>query len=591
MNAGEFLAELQKKGVLNAIDVHFGRLIARLEGRESPAMVLAALASQVSSARSEVCLNLAGFDLLAWANRDLEEKDHVQSLPEAWTGALPATGGAIGTPQHPGRPLILDGNRLYLQRDWLYERTIAQEVAQRISAPPSAAATEADPQAITSLALNAEQVAAAQAAMATDFLVITGGPGTGKTTIVAVILAMQLSQNPEMRVALCAQTGKAQARMQEALREEARKLRIPEAVRARLEKASAATLHRLLGYVPGSVDFRHNRNHPLPYDLVIVDEASMIPQAMMAKLLEAIPAAAKVVLLGDRDQLASVESGAVLADLCDALPTARLAWLRKSMRFDSEKGIGRLKDVLESGHGTADVSEEAWTRLCQGGEQLRQAGTPAAEAMRGRLAAAIEASSWGTPAYRRAATLQEAWDRFNGFRILCATNQGPYGTVAINQQAAEIVGVSRPPQAEYLPGTPVIVAENDYGIGLFNGDIGMAWPANDLGAPAADGDHLRIFFPDAESGWRSVLPAQLPAHDLAFALTVHKSQGSGFGQVLCVLPERDSDWLTRELLYTAITRAKEQAVVWVNPEVFKRAVARRCLRSSGLAEQLATLAT
>jgi exodeoxyribonuclease V alpha subunit len=417
------------------------------------------------------------------------------------------------------------------------------------------------------------------------------------------VLALLLEQQGRdgCRIALAAPTGKAAARLKESIMgggnfdEEVRAL-IPEDV---------FTLHRLLGYLKNSCSFRHNGDNPLPYDIVIVDEASMVSLPLMAKLVDALRPDTRLILLGDRDQLASVEAGAVLGDICNAggsygfspafaslaaelcgdlLPSQESAaplgdavvLLTKSYRFSSASGIGKVGALVNAGDGTAALAAFQDDRFCD----ISITATPPAAALAEALASRILE---GYAAYLdRELSPEQAFASFGRFRILCATRSGPYGVEAINDLVQERLAKAGliQPEGRWYAGEPVMITSNDYNIGLFNGDVGLILPD-----PESDGE-LRACFPSGTGTMRKVLPLRLPEHERAFAMTIHKSQGSEFDRVLMILPDRDAPILTRELIYTGITRAKQGVELIGTYELFRNAVNRRIVRRSGLRARL-----
>ncbi len=461
-------------------------------------------------------------------------------------------------------PLVLDEQgRIYLRRYWEYEQQLAAAIRRRASAVRiSSPKDESDLQKV-----------AADRAVTNNFTVITGGPGTGKTRTVTAILTRLLEQpaGDGLRIALAAPTGKAAARLTESVR----------AVRQNLE---ATTIHRLLGYLPGSPYFRHDAEHPLAADVVIVDEASMIDLALMAKLVAAVRAEARLILLGDRDQLASVEAGSVLADICAAAEEAppneplhdTLVTLRRNYRFTESGGIYRASTAVNAGD-----AEAALAALSQGAsDEAQWQSLPAAAklpgALRERLIAAFR------PCLETDDPLQ-ALARWQEFRILCALRHGPFGVENLNAIAEEILagaGLLSPHRGGFYRGQPLTISQNDYNLGLFNGDTGVILPDH------AEGGELRAFFLSADGKLRRFLPSRLPVHETAFAMTVHKSQGSEFGRVLLILPENESPLLTRELLYTGLTRARAHVEIWAPEAVLRSAIARRVQRTSGLRDAL-----
>lgn len=597
------------KADLRPIDRYFADFICRESGGYKAELWLAAALASAAVGRHHTCLNLAEI-----AAMDLSEYG-AAGVPPATDrlGELLRASAAIGAPGD-FCPLILDGaGRLYLHRYWRYEEELARTIREKATAAalldeatlrdgllrlfPGSAAAGADWQAV-----------AAVAALYNKFAIISGGPGTGKTSTVVKILALLLEQPGanRMRLALAAPTGKAAARLKESITRMKEGLVCSAAVKEQIP-AAVSTIHRLLGSISGSVRFRFCAANPLPFDVVIVDEASMVDLPLMAKLVAALKNDARLILLGDRDQLASVEAGAVLGDLCGSgrgeafsadfcalverltgavLPAAErresppalsdsLVILKQNYRFSPESGIGQLAAAINSGDsGGALRLLSADHTAAIGWRDL-----PEAALLKKSIAATVIA---GYRHYLAAPTPAEALARFDAFRVLCALREGPYGVVTINRLIEEILAENRliDLHQRWYQGRPVLITVNDYSMQLFNGDVGIVFPDPDQSGT------LRVYFTAADGGVRSVSPVRLPAHETVYAMTVHKSQGSEFEQVLLLLPDRDSALLSRELLYTGITRAKNDVVVWGVKEIFAAAVERRIERASGLQDAL-----
>ncbi|MFL9590798.1 exodeoxyribonuclease V subunit alpha [Aeromonas schubertii] len=451
---------------------------------------------------------------------------------------------------------------------------------------------------------NGQKLAAATAA-GRPFAVISGGPGTGKTTTVAKLLAILvetgLSAGAAPAIRLVAPTGKAAARLTESIGAALQDLPLsPEVVSA--IPTEAGTLHRLLGVIPGRTRFRHHADNPLHLDVLVVDEASMVDLPMMARLLEALPAKARLILLGDKDQLASVEAGAVLADICSFVaqgvsePQAEwlsaqsgyrvsgsaagaplrdsLCLLTKSWRFDERSGIGRLARACNGGgpaavervwgEGFTDIALHPWSA-----ERYEALIQQAVEGYRPYLAALQEGQE-----------PKAVFQAFNGFQILCALREGPFGVEGLNDRIEAALGRARliAREGEWYAGRAVMVVQNDHGIGLYNGDMGLCLPDEE--------GRLKVWFEQADGGVRSLLPSRLPPHETVFAMTIHKSQGSEFAHTVLVLPDAPSPLLTRELVYTGITRAKGRLDLYGDRALLAQAVRKKTERYSGLALRL-----
>jgi exodeoxyribonuclease V alpha subunit len=651
-----FLESTEAQQHLRPLDLAFARFLAERDAQAPPALLLLGTLLSRQLADGHLCLDLALLHALATE----------QSWPPAWralTGALDADSlRAMASPlladardDTPATPLVLDGTRLYLRRHWNHERDVAQDIAARLArtAPlPAHLATELDrlfppPGEAGSKSAPAQatapgepdwpRIACALAARGA-FGVITGGPGTGKTTTVVRLLGLlqtlHLREHPRpLRIRLAAPTGKAAARLNASIAAQLARLDVGDAVRAAIP-AQVDTLHRLLGARPDSRRFRHDRDNPLHLDVLVIDEASMIDLEMMAAVLAALPAQARLVLLGDKDQLSSVEAGAVLGDLCrraeaghyspataDWLRTAgcgdiasfvrddarpldqQVAMLRHSHRFAAGSGIGRLAQAVNGGHVAtasellaAPCDDLAWSTDDAHVIDIAIEGHAGPEPVTGtpggyrhyleQLRRERPTADAGDHAF--VVWADRTLQAYAQFQLLCALRHGPFGTQTLNQRVATALLAAGLIETDHgwYEGRPVMVLRNDYTLGLMNGDVGIA-----LRRRGHDGSpRLYVAFPDARTEAvapvRFVLPSRLEETDTVYAMTVHKSQGSEFGHTALLLPDQATSVLTRELLYTGITRARRHFTLIAPPASIELAVAQRTRRHSGLAERL-----
>ena len=484
--------------------------------------------------------------------------------------------GRAGEEEHC--PILIDGHRLYLQKFYDQERLIARRIFDLC--PRKATAEAPDAEGI--LAAVAEgtdpgQREAIRKALGGGFTVLTGGPGTGKTTtavrvIAAYHLLAEATGQSAPRIALAAPTGKAAARLVDSIKTSCQRGVVPTALSERIVAnidARKFTLHRLLGFSRSRGLFTRGPDNPLNFDVVLVDEASMCSLTLMARLLAALPPEAKLVLLGDKDQLASVDAGAVLADICQAGLSGRGAL------------AGRIAELTQN-HRSAEAP-----RIVAAAEAVRRADSErlmqALDGMREwqddlqSFYARIDhcAHEYFAP-IAAAATVEEAFAVMNRFRILAATKVGPLGVDAINRRVRRELGF---PEHAHYRGEPVIAMVNDYDLKVFNGDVGMIW--DDGSTPGK----LAAWFLDDENRLRPLPLARFAALQPFYATTVHKSQGSEFAHVFFVLPE-DSAGAARELVYTAITRASRELTVWASPASLRAAIEKPTVRHLGLAERL-----
>ncbi|MEJ2461481.1 MAG: exodeoxyribonuclease V subunit alpha [Candidatus Thiodiazotropha sp.] len=606
MNRPELrLQQLQEARLIGPLDLHFARFLMDAAGASDELVGVTAALTSAARREGHVCLELgalAGGELLA-------ETPQALALPALapWRERLMQS-GIVGRPGE-WQPLILDdGNRLYLHRYWEYEQRLGRQLLQRaaekagdVDAGVLRAGLETLFPPVEGQAGTDWQKVATVSAVLQRLSVISGGPGTGKTTIVVRILAL-LRQQPggeSLRVALAAPTGMAASRLQQSIRGSKRQLPLPAELLAAIPE-QAVTLHRLLGVVRTGTRYRHHRENPLPLDLLILDEASMVDVSLMASLLDALPTTARLILLGDRDQLASVEAGAVLGDICqgcegagsdftqrlsalsdETLPehpvstgalSDNVTLLRRSYRFGSDSAIGRLAKAVNQGDEAMAVS-------------LMESATEEHGLVWSTQDPALFAAERYTRLFDRlaeAAPVEELFALLREFRLLCALRGGPQGVDRMNRTILRhLVRLGRVSlDREWYPGRPVMVTRNDYTLGLYNGDVGIVAPHPDQPG------QLAVAFPAADDPIRWIAPARLSAVETVYAMTVHKSQGSEFDQVLLLLPEQMSPVLCRELIYTAITRTRRQFALIASPELFRQAVTRSLMRHSGLIDLL-----
>ncbi len=566
-----------------AIDRHFAAFIGKQTSGEVNE-ILRLVVSLASSAigRGNLCLNLAD---IAGQTVNLNGRELLLPRFDALLELVRSMSVVTGPGKHH-RPLVLDAaGRLYLYRYWRYEHDLAMTILEKAAAVQEVFDEIKLQDAIERLfpdSADHRQKEAATVALRRQFCVISGGPGTGKTSTVVRILALLLEQEggTKQRIAMAAPTGKAAARLKRSVNDIRQTLNCSDEVKLAIPD-NVVTIQRLLGSISGSTRFRHSARNPLPYDTIIIDEASMVALPLMSALVATLKPTARLILLGDRDQLASVEAGAVLGDICSAgeespaspLSTS-LVVLEKNYRFQPGSGIAEISRAVNAGQ-----EMEALELLKAKTLSIIWQKMPAPENLRTALASAV---AEGYQGYLEAASPAEALERFDRFRILCALRDGPYGVSGLNNVIEKILARQEliAPSSLFYPKRPVLITVNDYSMRLFNGDTGILFPDPD------NGGLLRVFFPNPEGGVRSIPPERLPAHETAYAMTIHKSQGSEFDRVLMLLPQVDSDLLTRELIYTGMTRAKKNVELWANKEVFFSAVRRKTERNSGLKDAL-----
>ncbi len=606
--------------IIAPVDLHFAQSMARLVGGATTEALLGAALASARTREGHVCVDLsrvagtpiAGLPGRATGGLRWPELDE-------WTGIL-AESELVGDGLMP-RPLALDRahGRLYLRRYWQYEQRLALQITARAALTDETLNLPRLREGVERLFSRTGprgdeaggQRRAAVMAVLRRFAIISGGPGTGKTSTVVKLLALLVEQaaaagQKRPILTLVAPTGKAAARLVESIQSAKKSLPCDDAVKRDIAE-EATTIHRCLRPIPGRPGrFRHDAENPLATDLVLVDEASMVDLALMVRLLDAVPPTARLILLGDRDQLASVDAGAVLGDLCNAeasrgfsagfagrvaeitgdpVPSSAsarpdtgvwdcVAHLTKSYRYAESSGIGVLARAVNAG----DVA--AVRRILSSGDYPDVTLHPFPETGTGDELRALLVE--GYRPYLTATGAAAKFTAFNRFRVLCAHRHGPHGVDDTNDLAERALGSARllTRSGATYAGRPVLVTTNDYNVRLFNGDIGLI-----LEDEPARGRLVATFStPDGKT--RSLAPTRLPPHQTAFAMTIHKSQGSEFDEVVVLLPPGISPILSRELVYTAVTRARSRVTIFGDAEVVAHAVARRIERASGLREAI-----
>ena len=561
-------------------------------------------------AEGNICVDLDALNLQADELPLLEKKDLHMAKKQLRDEPLVTT--ANGEKQ----PFVLHNNRLYLQRYFAYESSIVQSIESFIAVEKAArdqrlqllavhkkfiSSLSADDATVN---LSAEekidwQQSAAVLGVLNNFTIITGGPGTGKTTTVAKILSILFTIQPDLKVALAAPTGKAAVRMAESLK--GSNINVDQAIKEKFKTLVPTTIHRLLKYIPNSPYFKHDKTNLLIYDLVIVDEASMIDVALFAKLLAAIGKHTRIILLGDKDQLASVEAGSLLGDLCQTqqqmnslspenvelinsfipngerqITTSYIATgnhilaehiieLKRSHRFTGEGGIGKFSRAII--HSRLDEIE---LFADQNSDPDVHIDTGYADDLFNQFIAGYEN-------YILEKDIATAISKLNQLRVLCAVREGPQGLNAINKKIESLLVKKKLIQTntEFYEHRPIIVTRNYLELKLFNGDVGIIRPDSS--------GSLKAWFEDSDKTLKAVLPGYITSAETVFAMTIHKSQGSEYKKVLVMLPSNaDQPLLTRELLYTAITRAKEFVLLQSSKEAIMYTAKRSVQRASGI---------
>ena len=600
----------RKEQVFTAIDVEFCRFLLQVEPAVCSEVLLAAGLASAAYRDGNVCIQLeelAGIEIF----EGLAESKKVNTPAlDIWISQLRES-SLVGS-HGEFKPLILDdANRLYLQRHWKNEQELVQQIIKKVNMPPVQVDTELLKEGLDRLFQNEStgvnwQKVAAVAAVNNYFTVISGGPGTGKTTTVVRLLALlfeQATRGGEIpSIALAAPTGKAAARLESAIREALQNLPIDDALKEQIP-TDCRTVHQLLGARLHSAQFRFNAENPLPYDYIIIDEVSMVDQALMSHLMRATLAKTRILLLGDKDQLASVEAGSVLGDICGdryenqfskimqqqlaeldiSLPrdivdrevqplSDHIILLQKSYRFDTESGIARLAKAINQGKKNESLrvlNDSSYPDV----SLVQQ------ESYTACLDLIINHAVSQFQSVHAASSLSKIFEIYRKKQMVSPHRRGPWGVQYINRKIeAELEKQGlKSPYAEWYRGKPVIINENSYSIGLSNGDVGVCWPD--------DEGNYRIYF-ELNDEIINVWPSQLPNFSAAYVLTVHKSQGSEYDDMLLILPNKKSKILSRELLYTAITRAKKTVSILGEEAVLREGINCKVARNSGLNDYL-----
>jgi exodeoxyribonuclease V alpha subunit len=625
------LTRLQPHGEgLRAVDIAFAETLRRLDPATDERVLLAAALASQAVANGHAALDPSQPQLLLGNDEDLPTAEQwIDSLQRSPWVSTPAAAQVADT----AAPLVLENGLLYLRRYREYERALAAGLLRLAARSPRALDVDAVQPLFAELFPSARQgdrqARAAAVALVQSLLLVTGGPGTGKTTTIARLLLLLIAQadasGETLRIALAAPTGRAADRMTESVHAAVSKLGALASLQPRWIEAlpqEARTLHRLLGSRPDSPQFRHHAGQPLPFDVIVVDEASMVDLPLMSKLVDAVADGARLILLGDRDQLPSVEAGDVLAAIGeaagagDALPhglaltLARLLGGVDANETAADVDAPKQPSLFDAPVHAAPTTGNPVRPLAGHRVQLLRGYRQSAELELGALSAAIRegdadqalsllrdgalggvrfhergegplSSSMRAPLlehWRAMAAIEDphaALQMADRIRLLTALREGPQGASTLNAQIEEaLAGVNRD---NYFHGRLLLVIENSYRHGLFNGDVGLC---------LRDGMGATVYFNGGSEGVRGFHPAALPAHTSAFALTVHKAQGSEFDQAWVVLPVHDARSLTRELLYTALTRARRQVHLFASEDILRATLARKAQRVSGLRERL-----
>lgn len=584
------ITQLRQDKIISDFDYRLARRLTRLGGDTQPEVLVAVALISKGVQDGHVCLDLQHLNHILKIG---STSDRVIDLPDISLyrqilGVSPLVGdGSVPT------PLVLEDDRLYFHRYWQYEHNLAQELLKR----SKKLITDID-ENLLSTGLKrffphshdynvTDQKHGAKTAVLRHLTIISGGPGTGKTTTVTAILALLAEQgmahDQPLTMLLLAPTGKGAARLSQSIRNQIKSLNLSDQIKDAIPR-QATTIHRALGYLPRTpTRFHYNRQNPLAADVVVLDEASMVDIALMAKLVDAVPEKSRLVILGDHNQLASIEAGSILGNICQPAYEikphgigASVTYLTTSFRFNESEGIGRLTSAVRDGDYL-----EAINVLQDEHQPQVILKTPEITSKVSKTLCVTIIN--GYRHYLQAENPVEALELFEQFQILSAHRYGFGGVKHLNDLTEELLILNGllPSRQDWYKGRPIMITSNDYNMRLFNGDIGLLWP--DQGS----NNELRVFFPGGtDNELRIFAPQLLPHHQTVFAMTIHKSQGSEFNQVAIVLPEVRSPVLSRELLYTAISRARNSLTIFAEKNILKEMINHTIKRNSGLYEKL-----
>ena len=575
--------------VYEALDYQLAKLLQKLNGQDSSTL--------------EKCI-------LEISKHTREGQIFISCSPDQESELLNNTANNVIGKAGDYKPLILENGYLYLNRYFSYQQQLAENISARTKpTKKDDSTTEWLTERLDFYFNNGNsngnegegegeinwQKLASEQALKQSFLILSGGPGTGKTTTISRILALlieqHLRQEPKsssnkFRILLAAPTGKAAIRMLDSLHDAQQKMNLNENI-VKLMPTQASTLHKLLGYQPNTVQFKHNRNHPLNADVVLVDEASMIDIALMSKLVEAVPTQAKLILIGDKDQLSSVETGSVFADICEGLEASQnknrsIVTLQKNWRFSTDSGIGQLAIATNQSD-----SQQLLKILHDDEKKDCQLLSPSIIEKNQIPNSLIE--PWGN--YFKAlnnpqSSIAEIFEAFNEYRILCALRRGLNGSTIMSERIESAIvkqgflhtHSQQELNKSWYHGRPVMITQNSYSKSLFNGDTGIA---------LIEDQQVKVYFPDGSDGaYKSFAPVRLPTHETTWAMTIHKSQGSEFNEVALILPHEVMPLLTKQLIYTGITRAKERISIVASESIINAGLKTEVVKATNIAEAL-----